>query len=90
MGLNKVRLLIGLGLLLAFAKLLDQTHGLALQAAVEPAASTCVDDIAELIGGEIQELVEIDTAVRELAESSLLLDLGSLNGVVFVSHDCVD
>ena len=55
MRLDEIRLLILLRLLLGLAQLLDQTHGLALEAAVEPTTSTSVDDIAELIGGQIQE-----------------------------------
>lgn len=55
--LDEVGLLVGLGLLLGLAQLLDQTHGLALETAVEPAAGASVDDIAELLGGEVQEPV---------------------------------
>lgn len=60
--LDEVGLLVGLGLLLGLAELLDQTHGLALQTAVESAAGTGVDDIAELLGGEVEEPenVELD------------------------------
>ena len=53
--LDGVGLLVGLGLLLRLAELLDQTHGLALQAAVEPATGTGVDDIAELLAGKVEE-----------------------------------
>jgi len=53
MGLDEIRLLVRLGLLFRLAELLDQAHGLALQAAVEPAAGAGVDDIAQLVGGEI-------------------------------------
>jgi hypothetical protein len=49
MRLDEVGLLIGLGLLLRLTELLDQTHGLALEASVEPTASACVDDITELV-----------------------------------------
>jgi hypothetical protein len=52
-GLDKIGLLVRLGLLLRLAELLDQAHGLALQAAVEPAAGAGVDDIAQLVGGEV-------------------------------------
>ncbi len=55
--LDGVGLLVGLGLLLGFAQLLDQTHGLALEAAVEPATGAGVDDVAELFGGEVEESV---------------------------------
>jgi hypothetical protein len=43
---------------------------------LEPSAGTAVDKIHELFGGQVQELVEIDTTVAELAESAL--SLGSL------------
>jgi hypothetical protein len=55
MRLDEIRLLIGLRLLLGLAQLLDQTHGLALETAVEPTTSTSVNNIAELVGGQIQE-----------------------------------
>jgi hypothetical protein len=55
MGLDEIGLLVGLSLLLSFAELLDEAHGLALQTAVEPATGTSVDDIAQLVGGEVKE-----------------------------------
>jgi hypothetical protein len=61
MGLDEVGLLVGLGLLLGLAQLLDEAHGLALQAAVDPTASTGMDDIAELIGAEIEETVSTES-----------------------------
>ncbi len=57
MRLDKVWLLVGLSLLLRLAQLLDQAHRLALETAVKPAASTGVDDIAELVGAKVQESV---------------------------------
>ena len=62
------------------AELLDETHGLALETAVEPAAGTGMDEVAELLRPKVQELVEVDTAVGKLAEGSLLLELGCGNG----------
>ena len=56
-GLDEIGLLVGLGLLLGLAELLDQAHGLALEAAVEPSAGTGVDEVAQLLGGEVQEPV---------------------------------
>jgi hypothetical protein len=63
MGLDGVGLLIGLGLLLGLAELLDQAHGAALEAAVDPAAGAGVDDIAELVGGEVEEAVRREKTV---------------------------
>lgn len=57
-GLNEVGLLVGLGLLLGLAELLDETHGLALQTAVEATAGTSVNDITELLGRKVEEPVE--------------------------------
>lgn len=56
-SLDEVGLLVGFGLLLRLAELLDQTHGLALQSTVEPAAGACVYNIAELVGGQVEESV---------------------------------
>lgn len=57
MGLDGVGLLVGLGLLLGLSELLDQAHGAALEAAVDPSTGTGVDDIAELVGAEVQKAV---------------------------------
>lgn len=59
MGLHCIGLLVGLGFLLCFAQLLDQAHGLALQATVESAAGAGVDDIAKLFTGEVEEPAEM-------------------------------
>ena len=56
-SLDKVWLLVGASLLLRLAELLDETHGLALETTVEPTTSAGVDDIAELVGGEVEESV---------------------------------
>lgn len=48
MSLDKIGLLVGLGVLLGLAQFLDQTHGFAFEAAVEAAAGAGVDEIAEL------------------------------------------
>lgn len=55
--LDEVGLLVGLGLLLGLAELLDEAHGLALEAAVDPAAGARVDEGAEVFGGEVEEAV---------------------------------
>ena len=55
MSLDEVGLLVGLSLLLGLAQLLDQTHGLALKTTVEPTAGASVDNITELVGGEVEQ-----------------------------------
>ena len=57
--LDEVGLLVGLGLLLGLAELLNETHGLALQAAVETTAGTGVNDITEFLGGEVEESIHL-------------------------------
>ena len=59
-GLDEVGLLVGASLLLGLAELLDETHGLALQTAVEATTSAGVNDITELFGGEVKEPVQIN------------------------------
>ena len=49
MGSDGVWLLVGLSLLLGLAELLDEAHGLALEAAVESTTGTGMDEIAELL-----------------------------------------
>jgi hypothetical protein len=56
-GLDLVGLLVGLGLLLRLAELLDETHGLALETAVEPSAGTGVDEVTELLRAEVEQPV---------------------------------
>jgi hypothetical protein len=56
-GFDEVGLLVGLGLLLGLAELLDKTHGLALETAVEPSAGTGVDEVAELLRAKVEEPV---------------------------------
>lgn len=59
MCLDEIWLLVGLSLLLGLAELLDQAHWLALEATVESAAGTGVNDISELLGGEVKESARV-------------------------------
>lgn len=63
MRLDEVRLLVGLSLLLSLAQLLDQAHGLSLETSVDPAAGSGVDDIAKLLGAEIEETIIVQNHV---------------------------
>ena len=75
MRLHQVWLLIWLCLLLGLAEFLDEAHRTAFETAVEATAGARVHDIAELFGGEVEEVVEVDAAVGEFAEGALLLEL---------------
>ena len=65
--LDEVGLLVGLGLLLGLAELLDETHRLALQAAVETTAGTGVNDITEFLGGEVEESIHLSISFLPMA-----------------------
>src|SRR5271156_4311054 len=56
--LDEVGLLVGLCGLFGFTELLDQAHRLALEAAVEAATGTGVDDVAKLFGGEVEKSID--------------------------------
>lgn len=71
-GLDEVGLLVGLGLLLGLSELLDEAHGAALQTAVDPSAGTGVDDISELVRGEVEEAV---SGKHELSVPLLVLNV---------------
>lgn len=83
-GLDGGGLLVGGSLGLGLAETLDETHGLALQTALELSAGTGVDELHEVLVGHVEESIELDTTVGELAESSLALELGSGGGVVVI------
>ena len=73
MGLDNGGLLIGGSFLLGFAELLDETHGLALETALEPTTSTSVD---ELIGVQCKGL---SVRFRELVGYILRRTVGAVN-----------
>ena len=85
--LDRVGLLVGLGLLLGLAELLDEAHGAALQAAVDPAAGAGVDDIAELVGAEVQEAI-VEEKHRSAQEFLSIRGVGCFDSVG-VSFVCV-
>ena len=87
-GLDKVGLLVGLGLLLGLAELLNQTHGLALKTAVEPSAGTGVNEVAELLRAEVEELVEVNSTVGELAERALGLEGCGVLSALILPYQC--
>merc|ERR1719204_1622381 len=83
MRLHNSRLLVGESFFLGFAEFLHQSHGLHFEATGESSACSGVHDFHELFGGEIEELIKIDSSEHELPESSLLFQLHLCS---FVSH----
>jgi hypothetical protein len=76
--LDDVGLLIWGALLLLLPQLLDEGHGLPLQSPAELPPDPAREQLHELLIVHVQQLVQVDPAVRNLAEGTLLLDLDSL------------
>src|SRR5258707_790974 len=86
MGLDDCGLFVGRGFLLGLAEFLNETHGLALQTALEPSACAGMYELDKVIVGHVEELFEFDAAVGESAERPPLLELGSES---WVGNVCV-
>jgi hypothetical protein len=86
-SLDEVGLLVGLGLLLGLAELLDETHGLALETAVEPSAGTGVDEVTELLRAEIEEPVSGSVPYPLPTTYSKATEGGWIRGNVLVEVD---
>lgn len=71
-GFDKIRLLTSWSFPFRFAQFLDQSHGLPLQTSLEPSASTGSEELDELIGGHVEQSVQIDSPEAELLERPLL------------------
>jgi len=82
-SLHDVGLLVGGALLLLLAELLDEGHRLALKSPGELAPDPAGKELHEALVVHVQELVQVDPAVGELAEGPLLPQLG---GGGFVTH----
>lgn len=74
-GLDGSGLLVVTALSLGLAQLLDQTHRLSLQTTLETTASSGVNQLNQLLVGQVHELFQVNTTVGELTESSLLLNV---------------
>lgn len=94
MSLDTGRLIISTALKLGLTKTLDQSQRLTLKTAVEASTGTAVDEVDKLkkvirmlsddargylLSGHDEELLQIDSTVRELAESTLLLEFSSVS-----------
>ena len=77
-GLDGGGLLVGESLLLGLPQALDEGHGLPLKTPVEATASAAGQHRHKLLSGEVEQLLQINSAVRELAEGSLLPELSGI------------
>ena len=75
MRLDQVGLVVRPAVLLRLPQLLEQREALALDATLQPPASTRVDQVDQLLRRQVKQVVEVDTTVGELAEGALLLQL---------------
>jgi hypothetical protein len=62
-------------------------HGLALETPVHAPADTRVHDIAQLLRGKVEKLLEGNSSVGVGAEGALLLELGSRGGILTQSQN---
>lgn len=60
---------------LGLAQLLEKSHRLALQATGETPADTAVHQLAQLLVGHVQELIQVNSTVSEFTEGTLLAHL---------------
>ena len=73
-------LLVRLSLLLGLAQLLDEGHRLALQTTREAPAGTGVHQLDKVFVRHVEQVIEVHTAVRKLAEGPLALQLCGSSG----------
>lgn len=72
-GLNNLGLLANANVTLGGVEALEESHGLALHTAVGKAtAGTSINELDERGARELEQVLKIDAAVRELAEGALL------------------
>ena len=77
MGLNNIGFLVDGTFLLLLAELLDQSHGFAFQTTANLPSDTALEKLHKLFIVHVQELIQVNTAVGELTESPLFLELSS-------------
>ncbi|GMT29326.1 hypothetical protein PFISCL1PPCAC_20623, partial [Pristionchus fissidentatus] len=81
-GLDGGRLLEYSSGLLGLLEASKKSEVLALESAGQTSAGARLEELGELLSEQVEELVEINSAVRELAESSLLLKLSKMRLVL--------
>ena len=67
-----LRLLTSRSILFRLAQLLDERHGLPLETPLEPSAGASGEHLDKVVGGHVEEGIEIHAAIAELAERPLL------------------
>lgn len=67
-GLDDSGLLIGLSGGLGLVELLHQTRGLGLESVHQSSSSTSMGELDKVLGGELHEVLEVNTSVGELLE----------------------
>jgi hypothetical protein len=79
-SLDSLRLVTDGGLTLRLSELLNQALLILVQTSVELSASTSVEKLTQLLGAKLQQVVQINSSVRELSEDSLLISL--INNII--------
>ena len=77
MRLDNVRFFIDGAFLLLLAEFLDKGHGLAFESTADLSPHSAWEQLHKLLIVHVKELIQVDTTVGELTESSLLLKFSS-------------
>ncbi len=89
-GLDGDWLLTISNILLSLGQFLDQGHGSSLDASGKLSSVSGVEHLDDLSGWHVQELLELNTSVGELSESTGLLLLSQISCVIDVSHSVTE
>ena len=81
-------LLVRLSLLLGLAQLFDEGHRPTLQTTREAPAGTGVHQLDKVFVRHVEQVIEVHTAVRKLAEGAPALHLSSSSSVVVIPAMC--
>jgi len=76
MGLHWLWLLTSWSILFRLAQLLDERHRFPLQTPLEPSPGARGEELDEVVGGHVEQRIEVDATVAVLAERPLLGSAG--------------
>jgi hypothetical protein len=71
-GLDHGGLLVGAGGELGLSQLVDENGRLLVEASVEPSSGSGGNELLELVGGDLEQILEVNASVGELLEGSSL------------------
>ena len=76
------RLLFNGGFHFGLSKTLDQGHGLSLETTLELATGTGSDQVNQLVRGNLEQLLKLNTTIGELFEGTLLFQISRIISLI--------